>query len=89
MHIDHYMYLRVERRDPNEHLQNLVPVSKGPDKVGIVDYKTVVIEKMDRSVKNVSCSRVVLAPKPKSKEGMESNLKPTAVALWLGTVEVY
>ena len=37
--------------------------------------KTVVIERSDRSVEKVSRSRVVLAPKPKTKEEVKEILR--------------
>lgn len=77
IHLDDYVYLRVERKDPNEHRHKLPPIAKGPWKVIKVDDKTVVIEKTDRL--KVSHLRILLAPEPKSKKEMESIFKPTKV----------
>ena len=40
------------------------------------DRNTVVIERSDSSVEKVSRSRVVIAPKPKTREEIEQTLRP-------------
>lgn len=66
-----YVYLRFERKEPNEHRHQHGSIVEGPYKVKRTDEKAVVLEKTDRSVEKVSSPRVVLVPKTKSKEEME------------------
>lgn len=77
--VDDYVYLRVERKDRNETHHKVMQVAEGPYHVMETDYKTAVIEKVDRFVEKVFRSRAVLVPKPKLKEEMEEILKPTSV----------
>ena len=59
------VYLRVERKDDTETRHKLAPIAEGPFPVKKVDQenKTVFLERPDKTVENVSRSRVVLAPK--------------------------
>jgi len=71
-----YVFLRVERKNPKDHRHKLAPIAEGPFLVTKTDKNTVVIERSDRSVEKVSRSRVVLAPKPKTKEEVKEILRP-------------
>ena len=64
------VYLRVERKDDTEKRHKLAPIAEGPFQVKKVDKenKTMLLEKPDNTVENVSRSRVVLAPKGPSIE---------------------
>lgn len=64
LEIGDFMYLRVEREVPNQHLHKLAAVAERPQQVPDVDSHTVVIEKSDHSVERMAQSRVVLAPHP-------------------------
>ena len=70
------MYLRVERRDEREHRHKLAAVAEGPYRVIEVKDSNVVIEKEDNNVERVSRSRVVLAPKPKTVEEIQEDVRP-------------
>jgi len=65
---DDFVFLRVERRDPNETRHKLAPIADGPYKVKSVnnDNKTLVIYYDDGNVETVSRSRVVKAPRSTS-----------------------
>lgn len=67
IHEDDYVHLRVERKNPKEHRHKLAPIAEGRYKVTNVDDKTVAIEKTDRSVENVSRSRVLIVTKPQTE----------------------
>ena len=71
-----YVYLRVERRDENEHRHKLAAVAEGPFKVLETKGKTVVIERKDNTVERVSRDRVVHAPKPKTVKQLQEVVRP-------------
>ena len=77
INVGDHVYLRVERRNPDEHRQKLAPIAEGPYKVNKTDEHTIVIERPKRTVDKVSRSRVVLAPTPKTDEEMQEILKPS------------
>lgn len=62
IHEDYYVYLRVYWMNPKDHSRKLLLVAEGPYKVTNINKNTVVIEKTEQFVENVSRSRVVLAP---------------------------
>ena len=74
--MDDYVYLRVERRDENEHRHKLAAVAQGPYKVIETKGKTVVIEREDNTVERVSRDRVVLAPKPRTVQEIQQAVRP-------------
>ena len=71
-----YVFLWVELKNSKDHRHNIAPIAEGPFLVTKKDKNTVVIERSDRSVEKVSRSRVVLAPKPKTKEEVKEILRP-------------
>lgn len=74
---DDYVYIRVEQKDPNKTPHKLTTVAQRPYKV-MKTRKTCVTEKTDCSFEKVSNCRVVLEPKPESKEDLEEILKPVS-----------
>ena len=71
-----HVYLRVERRDENEHRHKLAAVAEGPFKVMETHDKTVVIERNDKTIERVSRDRVALAPTPKTLEELQNVVRP-------------
>ena len=71
-------YLRVERKDDTEKRQKLAPIAEGPFPVKKVDKdnKTLLLERPDKTVENVSRSCVVLAPKGPSCEQLLEATRP-------------
>lgn len=59
--MDDFLYLRVERKDPKQHLRELTIVSEGPYQVTDVDSHTLVIENTrslgPKIVKFTRCAR--------------------------------
>lgn len=66
--LDDYVYLRIEWKDRKETNHKLSTVSEGPYKVMKTGWRTVFIEKKDRSVQKVWRSRDVWAKKSKTKD---------------------
>lgn len=79
IHDDEYVHLRVEWKKPKDHRHKFEPVAEGPYKVTKGDNNTVFIEKMERFVENVSRSRVLLTPRPETRNEVEDILKPIAI----------
>lgn len=50
IHVEEYVYLRVERNNSKEHYHNLAPISESPYKVTKGDQNKYVIEKTEQSV---------------------------------------
>ena len=75
------VFLRVERKNDKDTRHKLAPIAEGPYKVKSVnnDAKTVVIEYNDRTVENVSRSRVVLAPEPQSMQELQEKTSPMTI----------
>ena len=75
------MYLRVERKDDTETRHKLAPIAEGPFPVKkfYKDNKTVLLERPDKTVENVSRSRVVLAPKGLSSEQLLEATRPMTI----------
>ena len=78
---DDYVFLRVERRNDKEHRHKLAAIADGPYRVKDVntEAKTVVIEYPDRTVENVSRSRVVLAPEPQTMKQLHDKTRPMTI----------
>lgn len=76
IHEEYYVYLRVERKNRNDHRHKLAPVSKEPDKVAKFDDSTVIIKKTYWSIENISRSPVFIAPKPQTEREVGKLLKP-------------
>ena len=78
------VYLRVERKDDTETRHKLAPIAAGPFPVKKVDKdkKTVLLERPDKTVENVSRSRVVLAPKGLSSEQLLESTRPMTCLLY-------
>ena len=72
----------MERRDQAETRHKLAPIAKGPYQVKSTDdrSKTVVIEYDDRTVENVSRSRVVLAPKGETPKETQDAVRPALIS---------
>ena len=75
------VYLSVERREEKESRHKLAAIAEGPFKVKDVNKpaKTVVIEYPDRSVENVSRSRVVLAPRGNLPKEVQQAVQPLTI----------
>ena len=71
-----YDFFWVERKSRKDHRHKLAPIAEGPYLVTKTDKNTVFIERSYRSVEKASRSRVVLAPKPKTKEEVYQTLRP-------------
>lgn len=72
------VYLRVERRNEDEHRHKLAAVAEGPYPVLDVKGKTVVIQRRDNTVERVSRDRVINAPAPRTAEEIERITRPMA-----------
>lgn len=70
------MFLRRERKDPNETQHKLAPVADGPYLVKSVQNPTVVFEMPDRSVERVPRSRFTLVPPPATNQQLQDVTRP-------------
>ena len=75
------VFLRVERKDDQDTRHKLAPIADGPFPVKKVDReaKTVLIERPDSTVENVSRSRVVLAPRGPSNKQLLEGTRPMTI----------
>lgn len=60
------VYFRFEQKSPNGHTHKLEPVPEGLFKLTKACGNTIAIKKTNRSIQNVSRSRVILPPKPQT-----------------------
>jgi len=76
-----YVFLRSEKTGDKESRHKLAPIALGPYLVKAVDAKakTVLIEYDDRTVENVSRTRVVRAPKRPTPDELQAVLKPRTI----------
>ena len=74
-----YVFLRTEKKDDKDSRHKLAQIAEGPYLVKQTDdkSKTVVIEYDDKTVENVSRSRVVRAPKRQTPAEIQNVVQPT------------
>ena len=75
------VYLRIKRKDDRETRHELAPISEGPFPVKKVykENKTVLLERPDKTVENLSRSRVILAPKRASTKELLESRRPIII----------